>query len=341
MSQAKPCPVETRRPRRSSLETATCPEIVRSFWHGPALGPYQLLCLNSFRVRGHTVELYTYDHDLEVPAWVTLKDAGSIWSCPKILVYRSGFGCGSPSLHSNLFRYALLHKEGGWWIDLDILLLRPALPEAEFFHVRSGYADEIFTGILKFPKQHPLLAEALARCVELGENAYWGQTGAELLTSLVAKHGLSSWTREESEAIPVQWFDLPDLFNPRKAEDVRARCSSSLCLHLFNEAWRGSGIPSYLAPPPGSYLDECLASLSAAPGQFAGAMTFDHVERWIINRKTSIQREFETVSLRQRIDELTVQNRELRDQTAAVLDSTSWRVTAPLRAISRFVSRKR
>lgn len=322
------------------LKAADYPEVVRCFWHGPALGPYQLLCLNSFHTQGHPIELYTYDRDLQIPDWITTKDAGSIWPASDVLIYQSGFGRGSPALHSNLFRYALLYKVGGWWVDLDILLLCPSLPQLEFFFSKSGYADEIFTGILKFPKGHPLLAEAIARCTELGEKAYWGQTGAELLTPLVGKHRLSGWTQPERAAIPVQWFDLPDLFNPTRVDDIRERCSGSICLHLFNEAWRGSGIPSYLAPPKGSYLDECFSRTPTLQKQFTGVMTFDHVQRWIINRNTSIQREFAAADLQRRLDDLTEQNKELRDELAALLNSTSWRITAPFRAARRFIHGK-
>jgi hypothetical protein len=33
----------------------------QSFWHGKALSPYELFCLQSFVTCGHDVDLYTYN----------------------------------------------------------------------------------------------------------------------------------------------------------------------------------------------------------------------------------------------------------------------------------------
>lgn len=316
-----------------SIEGGDARQPVRCFWHGPQLSAYQLLCLESFRCSGYKIELYSYDPSLRVPDWVILSNANAVLPAEKVMAYQSGFGRGSPSLHSNLFRYALLHAKGGWWTDLDILLLNPPLPTSEFFFVGSGYADEIFTGILKFPRGHPLLAEAVERCLSIGEAAYWGQTGAELLTSLAAKHKVSSRKQETHQALPIQWFDLPDLFDPGKLEYVRHRCSTALCLHLFNEAWRGSGIPMQMGPPIGSFLDERTA-MAGMQDRFVERMSFDHVQRWIVNRKLSIQREFEAAALNGRIQ-------ELETELEAVYTSTSWKVTAPVRRISKLLRLRR
>jgi hypothetical protein len=94
-------------------------QTVRCFWHGSDLGPYQLLCLGSFVRRAHGIELFTYDTGLAVPDWITRRDANEILPVDRVLHYRSGFGQGSPALHSDLFRYAMLHELGGWWIDLE------------------------------------------------------------------------------------------------------------------------------------------------------------------------------------------------------------------------------
>jgi Glycosyltransferase sugar-binding region containing DXD motif len=63
-----------------------------------------------------------------------------IWPADHVMSYQNqlDIGRGSFALHSNLFRYALLFEMGGWWTDLDVVLLRPELPQQEiFFSIES------------------------------------------------------------------------------------------------------------------------------------------------------------------------------------------------------------
>ena len=76
--------------------------------------------------------------------------------------YQTGFGAGSPSLHANLFRYAMLHRLGGWWIDLDVVLLRTELPQQPIYFAREN-TEHIVNELYKFPHRHGLLAECVRR----------------------------------------------------------------------------------------------------------------------------------------------------------------------------------
>ncbi len=42
-------------------------DVIRSFWHGPPLDPYMLICLRSFVKRGYPVEIFTYARDHGFP----------------------------------------------------------------------------------------------------------------------------------------------------------------------------------------------------------------------------------------------------------------------------------
>jgi hypothetical protein len=108
------------------------PDTVRSFWHGSLLNPYLLLCLRSFVRRGCRVEVFSYEADPGFPEWIVARDAREIVPAQSVLLYRKGPGAGSPALHANLFRFALLDRLGGWWIDTDIAMLRGLLPSAPY-----------------------------------------------------------------------------------------------------------------------------------------------------------------------------------------------------------------
>src|SRR5262245_11604013 len=98
-------------------------DIFRSFWHGSSLGWIARLSLSSFVTRGHVVELFSYAPVAGLPDGVILRDASDVLPCDRVFTYQTGGDAGSPSLHSNLFRYKLLYDLGGWWIDTDVLLL--------------------------------------------------------------------------------------------------------------------------------------------------------------------------------------------------------------------------
>lgn len=238
--------------------TARQPETLRTFWHGDSLGPYQLMGPRSFVDFGHRIELFTYDSDIAVPDWIVRRDANEIWETAHVMSYQKDLGRGSFALHANLFRYVMLHKLGGWWIDLDMVLLRPELPTEEiYFPIESSDPLRATFSVLKFPAGHPALAEAVDRCVAVGEDPLYGETGPDLFTEMVVKHGLQRFGQPLHAAYPISALEVPALFDPDQCDKLQERCSGSCFVHLFNETWRRAGIPRYLGPPEGSFID-CL-----------------------------------------------------------------------------------
>jgi LPS sulfotransferase NodH len=266
--------------RSEPFAQSSQPERIRGFWHGSQLGPYQLLGLRSFADRGHRIELFTYDSTIAVPGWIVRRDANEIFPTDHVLAYQNDLGRGSFALHSNLFRYAMLHKLGGWGLDLDIVLLRPDLPKADiYFAVGSLDPIQATFAAIKFPAGHPALAEAVERCLALGETApLYGETGPDLFTEMVAKHDLAQFGQPMETTYPISALDVPSLFDPDKFDELEDRCANSQFVHLFNETWRRAGIPSYLGPPAGSFIDNLLRK-HGLEVPFP-RMKFSDVKRW-------------------------------------------------------------
>ena len=86
------------------------------------------LCLKSFVENGHTVHLYTYDKIGNIPDGVIIKDGNEILDKSEIYTYKNG----SVSAFSNLFRFTVLYKKGGYWIDTDLLCVKPINYKEEF-----------------------------------------------------------------------------------------------------------------------------------------------------------------------------------------------------------------
>jgi len=269
----------TENSQQEDHRLATEPQTLKTFWHGETIGTYQLMCLKSFAASGHRVEVFSYNRDLNVPDWISVEDAAEV--LPRELVLRPLGEAGAFAIHANLFRYALLHKLGGWWIDPDVLLLKPDLPTGSVFFAALDVFGHVPTGVLKFPAGHGLLMEALAEVESLsGSLDDWEKSGAALLTSLVRRHKLSGKIQNQVPLGPVSWFDVPDLFDPDSAERLNRLCKDFHFLHLHDDVWRRAGIPHDLAPPQGSFLDERIQKFGLS-ADFLAKISFRELNRWV------------------------------------------------------------
>jgi len=204
----------------------------------------QFTCTRSFFARGCAVELHTCDPHLAVPDWIRRRDAAEMLPIDRVWRYQHGFCRGSPSPHSNLFRYEMLRRLGGWWVDMDIVMLREDLPAEDFYFAQLIDGDAVLNvAALKAPAGRPILADAVARCRELGETPHRGQVGPYRWTGLVAKHGLGRYRRPCDAVHAVSARDIPALFDPARRQDVETAIRQADFFHLFNEVWRGSGVP--------------------------------------------------------------------------------------------------
>jgi hypothetical protein len=95
--------------------------IIQSLWIGPELSKLEQLCLKSFIDNGHEFHLYTYAEIKNVPEGVIIKDGNEILDESEIFRYKNG----SVSAFSNLFRLTMLYKKGGYWVDTDVICVRP------------------------------------------------------------------------------------------------------------------------------------------------------------------------------------------------------------------------
>ncbi|MBP1806548.1 hypothetical protein [Rubellimicrobium aerolatum] len=128
-----------------------------TFWAG-RLGPIEMASLASFARQGQTIVIYSYGRLPDVPAGFENRDAAEVLPAREVATYRKE---GSPSLHSNFFRYALMRETDHVWVDLDVIALRPF----EFTEDRV-YAYEnperVNCAVLRLPKDSPTLAALLA-----------------------------------------------------------------------------------------------------------------------------------------------------------------------------------
>jgi len=95
--------------------------IIQSLWIGDELSSIEKLCINSFLKNGHPFHLYTYSNVKGVPKGTTILDANTI--IPKSKIFR--YANGSVACFADYFRYKLLFDKGNWWVDTDVICLKP------------------------------------------------------------------------------------------------------------------------------------------------------------------------------------------------------------------------
>lgn len=262
-----------------------------TFWAGPA-SPYQTLCLTSWVAHGFDVVVYAADTDIRLPPGAERRPVEDILDLGgHIHRYKNGFGAGSPSLHSNLFRYRLVER-GEWWLDTDVVMLCDDLPEVDFFLARQAHKNSLGIGIMRLPAHSPLIRAAIEEIGAVIETATWGRTGPELITRLVEEHGLAHKVCERKTAYEIDFTEAIKLFDPKARDEVETRLAASTFVHLWNEIWNAIGFPQHMGPPQGSYLD-ALFERYGGKHMFALNAPFASIAIWWENREQRLRLERE------------------------------------------------
>jgi hypothetical protein len=252
-------------------------EVCHALWIGPHLGPLGHACLRSFVHAGHRVVLHAYEAIDDVPAGVELADASAI--VPRERVFRH-VGTGSYALFSDYFRYALLQRGLGLYVDCDVVCVRP-IEHAGDYVIGFQSADVLNGAVMKQPPNSPLLADLLAlfepgvfappwypwplrlkqyakavlgRPTDL-QHAPWGSAGPTALTYLARKHGVTRFAAPVDVFYPVPHDQAARFLDP----NVRAEwliTERTRCVHLWNEVLRECDFPR---APAGSLVQRLLA----------------------------------------------------------------------------------
>lgn len=230
------------------------PHTFQSFWSGPPLSLYERLCLKSFLDHGHRFALYSFDASIAVPDGVELRDARDILDPSEYFVYRNGFGKGSPAAFANLFRYELLSRLGGWWVDADVVCLSPDIPLVKMFYAKQ-HDGQFNNAVLHFPPWHPVMLRCLAETRRIGRNVVWGQTGPALLTAVMGQICAGREIAPTRLAYPVPVGNALAVLRPERTQWVMELTRPSWFLHLWNEVLKARHVDKNSRPPAGSFLE--------------------------------------------------------------------------------------
>jgi hypothetical protein len=242
---------------------------VSSLWVGKPLTRAHKVALKSFVYYGHSIKLYVYDMDLEVPPGVIKADANDIVPESEIFIH---YGKLAP--FADYFRYKMIAKTGEMWVDADTICLSEYFFEDKEYVFIEEVPNFYAQGILKMPSDSELCKFLNKRASELrfqnveefkeGEfdNKTWLFLGPELFTEGINKFSLQEHAQP---AMVVNGLDLSVtqedpyklLWSPDNCDFMRERLKSSISLTFFNSALDYRDLNKHKNNlPQGSFLRE-------------------------------------------------------------------------------------
>jgi hypothetical protein len=170
---------------------------VNCFWHGTFLSLLEKLTLKSFLANGYDVKLWRYntDLDIECPWGISVCDANEIIPEDQMFFYTGEGDCRKGSLggFSDLFRYMLVDKVGGVYVDMDNTCLAPYDFSADYV-IKPHATCGTVANILKAPSG----CDFLKTCIEQtkkqidSKNNSWVKP-VEIFNEAVITHNLQEF----------------------------------------------------------------------------------------------------------------------------------------------------
>jgi hypothetical protein len=220
------------------------------FWYEGELNWVAELSIRSFtRFAETTVALYGYDgeSDPRIPGCVW-RNAEDIVPQRDLSEYKDNLGYARAS---DLFRYKLLFKRGGWYFDTDCILVRPLDPLFDHRYVFGRQdGDLVGNGVLKFPAGDPILNLMYEECIQIGPKKHkygmigkvgskvpvtrryfvhdWITFGPAMITRHLREAGLIGQALPSECFAPIHWTNI-EAFRERFILNER-----TYIIHLYN-----------------------------------------------------------------------------------------------------------
>ena len=229
--------------------------VINSFWDGERLSTLERVCISSFLHHGYAYELYVYDEPAGVPHGVVLRDAETILPRSRMFRYAAGnFNVGSIAGFADVFRYALIYKNGGWWADTDHCCVNKfeiCEPEAFFQEATQRGEFRVIAGFFKAPAG----SDVLRYCIDvIGTKdlakVIHGKIGPELITAAIRACGKQQLVRPAEAFFPIPWWQYDRLLY-----DEQVSVDACSTVHFWNAMITSAKIDKEGVFPPGTVFE--------------------------------------------------------------------------------------
>lgn len=255
------------------------------FWMGD-LTIYEIANLQSFIKHGFKVIIWTYDKNLEKNInlkGVSFKDANLVLNESLRMKFKQGRQKSSLSSFSNLFRYELLKKYGGWWFDMDCICVKNIDEFIKLTNNRDfviGRERKNYTGssVLYF-NDVKILDELIQEVNSIAKkndySFFWGEIGPDLISEIILKNNLMNDTLDENYFYKISADKFHKFFENKT--NLMIDIEDSYILHTWNEMFNRFLISKKRLPPKGSILYDHLYASIDNPSQFKTSSTLFNI----------------------------------------------------------------
>jgi hypothetical protein len=250
----------------------------------------EVLSIESFLHFGYEYHLYAYEEVANVPRGVKLCDANEVLPASDIFYFQGDFAPGSPACFSDIWRYKLLLERGGWWVDTDMVCVRPFEFSSE--HVVGQQRDperpSLNCAVLRAPAGSPLAKHCFDACQGMDRKTMaWGSTGPKLIHTAIHELGLESCIQPPEVFYDIDFWGLGKLFVPHEVSpcargvhlwqamlnDCSLEVDGPFPRNCLYEGFRGLYLRDYCPTEMSEHQSERLAA------RFARATSSSHMRR--------------------------------------------------------------
>lgn len=245
---------------------------IQSLWVRGELTTMERLCIRSFLANGHDFHLYVYDDVDGIPEGATIRDGREILPEDKIFTYqKEGFGKGEVAGFADWFRYELLYRKGGWWVDTDIVCVEQFNLEkrrvvATNYEGPGNYMAN--NCVMRLPAGDPLAEYCLEVCESVDPSTLdFAETGPVLVQDAIKELGLQDYMVPGPVFCPISYQYVQDIVSPPiglwgrlkrtlwSRQPVGEIQDDTYAVHLWNQMWKNAGLDKEGTYPPESIYE--------------------------------------------------------------------------------------
>ncbi len=196
--------------------------IVQSLWVGDKLGDLEVNAIKSHLRVGHIFILYVYNEVDNIPNGTIVKDGRDILD-ESYLDKGKDFGYYP---FADIFRFNLLYKKGGFWVDLDLYATRhwgnldkanEYIFSSERTIQKGAYRNRTMTsipniGVLKAPKNSVFYANLCLKIDSPNFKVTRRDSVMKEYRKFIDKYDMNNYVVPFHYFCPVDWWNAKEMF---------------------------------------------------------------------------------------------------------------------------------